>query len=132
MLMLAFEARNTRGVAATLRRGSNAVDTETIKVLRMYGAALRNRVRKHAPRDTGGYASRIRWRSQGGAGDYYVVVSSPDVYSYRLEYGFVGVDSLGRNVNQAPRPHFRPAVSEIKPFFIASLRVAAKKAIENA
>lgn len=32
----------------------------------------------------------------------------------RLELGFVGIDSLGRNYNQAPRPHLRPALAQRK------------------
>jgi Bacteriophage HK97-gp10, putative tail-component len=32
--------------------------------------------------------------------------------SYRLEYGFVGVDSLGRHYADPPRPHVRPAVRD--------------------
>jgi hypothetical protein len=28
-------------------------------------------------------------------------------YSRRLEFGFVGTDALGRNVNQGPRPYWR-------------------------
>jgi hypothetical protein len=50
--------------------------------------------------------------SQGRA---YVVVGTDVVYARRLEYGFYsgdgftgGVDSLGRQYNQAPRPYFRP------------------------
>ncbi len=31
-------------------------------------------------------------------------------YAMRLELGFVGMDSLGRNIDQAPRPAFRPAL----------------------
>jgi hypothetical protein len=31
-------------------------------------------------------------------------------YARRLELGFVGVDSLGRHYDQAPRPFLRPAV----------------------
>lgn len=34
------------------------------------------------------------------------------VYSRRLEFGFVGTDSLGRNYNQAPRPHLRAVMAE--------------------
>jgi len=30
-------------------------------------------------------------------------------YARRIEYGFVGLDSLGRNYNQAPQPYVRPA-----------------------
>lgn len=32
-------------------------------------------------------------------------------YARRLEYGFVGLDSLGRTYDQAPRPFARPALS---------------------
>lgn len=37
-------------------------------------------------------------------------VGSNSPYGRRLEFGFVGRDSLGRNVSQAPRPHMRPAI----------------------
>ena len=33
------------------------------------------------------------------------------VYSRRLEFGFVGTDSLGRNINQGPRPYWRVALA---------------------
>jgi hypothetical protein len=39
-------------------------------------------------------------------------VGSPLIYARRLELGFVGADSMGRTVNQAPRPYLRPAVLE--------------------
>lgn len=39
-------------------------------------------------------------------------VGSNVEYARRLEYGFVGQDSLGRNISQAPRPFFRPALRE--------------------
>jgi hypothetical protein len=41
-------------------------------------------------------------------------VGTDVVYDPRLELGFVGTDSLGRNYNQAPRPHVRPAFEETK------------------
>jgi hypothetical protein len=30
----------------------------------------------------------------------------------RLEFGFVGIDAAGRNINQEPRPAMRPALRE--------------------
>ncbi len=36
--------------------------------------------------------------------------SPAEAYAMRLELGFVGMDSLGRNIDQAPRPVFRPAL----------------------
>lgn len=39
-----------------------------------------------------------------------VYVDTKDVpYAMRIEYGFIGADSLGRVYNQAPRPFMRPA-----------------------
>lgn len=38
------------------------------------------------------------------------IVSNPTVYGPRLEFGFVGADSLGRVYAQQPRPHVEPAV----------------------
>lgn len=32
-------------------------------------------------------------------------------YSRRLEFGMVGTDRLGRNINQGPRPYWRPVMS---------------------
>jgi hypothetical protein len=40
----------------------------------------------------------------------FVGVRENVAYARRLELGFVGVDSLGRNIDQAPRPFLRPAV----------------------
>ena len=33
-------------------------------------------------------------------------------YARRVELGFVGVDSLGRHYNQAPKPYLRPALEK--------------------
>ena len=41
-----------------------------------------------------------------------VVNFSPQ--THRLEYGFVGNDSLGRIYYQPPFPHFRPALEEMR------------------
>lgn len=41
-------------------------------------------------------------------------VGSNSPYGRRLEFGFVGIDSLGRNYNQAARPHLRPAAERHK------------------
>ncbi len=39
----------------------------------------------------------------------------------RLEFGFVGADSLGRVYNQPPYPHAGPAFDEIAPQFLKSI-----------
>lgn len=36
-----------------------------------------------------------------------LTVFTDQVYALRLEFGFVGVDRAGRNINQGPRPYWR-------------------------
>lgn len=42
----------------------------------------------------------------------FVIAAVP--YARRLEFGFVGVDSIGRVYNQGPRPYMRPALDALK------------------
>lgn len=41
-------------------------------------------------------------------------VVNPSPQTHRLEYGFNGIDSLGRRYHQPPFPHFRPALEEMR------------------
>ena len=41
-------------------------------------------------------------------------VGSNSPYGRRLEFGFVGIDSLGRYYYQPARPHLRPAMERLK------------------
>lgn len=41
-------------------------------------------------------------------------VRNPSQQTHRLEYGFIGTDSLGRKYAQPPFPHFRPALEEMR------------------
>jgi hypothetical protein len=54
-------------------------------------------------------------------------------YAARIEYGFSGRDSLGRNYDQPPKPYLRPAFDEHKDEAIrevgAALVVLVKKAL---
>lgn len=45
-------------------------------------------------------------------GRYDAIVANGSVYAARLEFGFVGVDSLGRMYSQPPFPSLSPAVGE--------------------
>ena len=44
-------------------------------------------------------------------------VETNQVQAARLEYGFVGRDSLGRRYRQPAYPHMRPAADEVEPMF---------------
>lgn len=62
---------------------------------------------------TGNYISNFR------IVDGRVVNASPQ--THRLEYGFVGTDSLGRAYNQPPFPHFRPALEEMHSEYVRGI-----------
>lgn len=46
-------------------------------------------------------------------------------YGRRLEFGFVGTDSIGRSYNQPPFPHVQPAL----PFIEQTLRMQMRAAL---
>ncbi|MFI1177014.1 hypothetical protein [Streptomyces melanogenes] len=47
----------------------------------------------------------------------------------RLEFGFVGVDSLGRRYAQRPYPHLGPAVEQAGPRLVQELGRAVERAL---
>lgn len=52
------------------------------------------------------------------------------VQANRLEYGFVGVDSIGRHYAQPPYEHLAPAVDVIEPVFEAAMAKVAERAVD--
>jgi len=67
---------------------------------------------------TGAYVSRF-YVEETSSKSSRVTNNSPQ--THRLEYGFVGVDSAGRNYHQGPFPHFRPALQEIRGPYLAGM-----------
>ena len=49
------------------------------------------------------------------------VVGTDKPYGRRLEWGFVGIDSLGRSVHQRPRPHVGPALAVVEPIWVEAI-----------
>ncbi|MGV9891736.1 hypothetical protein [Streptomyces sp. NPDC003395] len=50
-------------------------------------------------------------------------------YGRRLEFGFVGADSLGRVYNQPPFPHVQPALGFIGETLMAQMRLAVAEVL---
>lgn len=50
-----------------------------------------------------------------GAGEQSFTVTTDALQANRLEYGFSGVDSMGRSYHQPPFPHVGPAIDEVEP-----------------
>lgn len=47
----------------------------------------------------------------------------------RLEWGFVGIDAIGRHYNQPPFPHVQPALPFIGATLLASMRFAVAEVL---
>ena len=71
---------------------------------------------------TGEYRSSwsVSFESAPGGG-LAAVVGTSEPYGRRLEFGFNGVDSLGRFFNQPPYPHVNPSADAVEPAYVAAL-----------
>lgn len=98
------------------------------------GAMLRTRVRANAsgrpgPRvQTGDYRRSISQtnRKVASVAEAHVFTNSPQ--ALRLEYGFTGVDAIGRSYAQPPYPHWRPATEGIGKFMADEARSQVRAA----
>lgn len=123
MIDMTIRLTGEDAVARALSVGAKTVDQKTMSLVRHYGALLRTRVMAKAsgrpgPRTiTGDYRRSWRNRFSGGGGGYKSETGTNEPQARRLEFGFNGMDSLGRVYNQPPFPHARPAFSEIAPEF---------------
>jgi hypothetical protein len=66
--------------------------------------------------------------STTGPGEVSWSAGTDRAQANRLEYGFVGTDSLGRTYDQPPYEHHGPAVDVIEPIFHAAMEKVAQKA----
>lgn len=118
---------NAGVVAADLAKEGFQAGVKAQATVAHFGLLLQSEVKRNAslPR-TGPPGPRLQ------TGDYVrsitlrVGVLSADVgtnkpQARRLEFGFEGVDALGRYYDQPPYPHFGPAMDTIGPAFVAAL-----------
>lgn len=100
---------------------------EMLAISRHFGQLLKRRVlarcegRPGPNRVTGAYQQDLFYDALQSAQLAQLVVGSYSPYARRLEFGFVGVDSLGRHYNQPPFPHFGPAADETMPEYYAAV-----------
>ena len=57
-------------------------------------------------------------------GDFKFVLQDGVAYGLRIELGFVGQDSLGRNYHQAAQPFVIPAMESGEATFISEIQKA--------
>lgn len=122
---------NAAEVAAELVAEGVKAGSKAFGIVQTYGAVLEANVKRRAslPRTgppgprliTGNYVRSINTQMSIGFGNPTASVGTNAPQGRRLELGFTGVDSLGRNYDQPPYPHFSPAFDEIEPAFIAAI-----------
>lgn len=109
---------NAQDVATDFFRIGTVMQGAFPKVADIGAEQMLASIRKHASGRpgpniiTGDYVAS--WRIEKmGVGARLVSTSAPQ--ANRLEYGFSGMDSLGRMYHQPPFPHVLPAVTEVSP-----------------
>ncbi|KPI15661.1 protein HK97 gp10 family protein [Actinobacteria bacterium OK074] len=115
-------------LAAALTQLGPAVRARTRAITRHHAMLLRVRIQKNASGRpgpnvvTGQYRASWDVRVTVTGGRVTAVVFTDAPQQRRLEYGFVGVDSLGRHYRQPPYPHVEPAFRQTQPAFLEALR----------
>lgn len=119
--------RDPIALAAALARLGPATRARTRTITRHHAMLLRVRIQRNASGRpgpnviSGQYRASWDVRMRTGAGQVIAEVFTDAPQARRLEYGFVGVDSLGRHVRQPPYPHVEPAWRQTQPGFLRAL-----------
>lgn len=122
-------------LAAELEAASRRVVPALAAALRHEGTLLQSLIQMNATGRpgpnviTGRYRASWRVVSARIAGGAQVTVGTEAPQGRRLEWGFVGADSLGRVYNQPPFPHVQPALDTLMPRLPAQLRQAVEEAL---
>ncbi|MFE3638137.1 HK97 gp10 family phage protein [Streptomyces sp. NPDC059168] len=119
--------RDPIALAAAFARMGSAARARTRTITRHHAMLLRVRIQRNASGRpgpnviTGQYRASwdVRMRTSGGEVTAEAFSDAPQ--GRRLEYGFVGVDSIGRHYRQPPFPHVEPAFRQTEPGFIQAL-----------
>lgn len=107
---------------AAMSKAGAEVGPSVERKVSYWGHVLESRIKSRAPVRTGDY--RRSWNTQLRGMTAIVGTNKPQ--ARRLEFGFVGSDSLGRVYNQAPQPHVRPSIEEIRRPFLTDMAKVVK------
>jgi hypothetical protein len=123
----ATEFRDPIALAAALARLGPAARARTRTITRHHAMLLRVRIQRNASGRpgpnviTGQYRASWDVRTSTSDGQVTAEVYTDAPQARRLEYGFVGVDALGRHYRQPPYPHVEPAFRQTEPAFVQAL-----------
>lgn len=112
----------------TKLRGLMLSDAERVRVIEAAAIPVESEAKRNAPVLSGTLRRDIHTEARATAtGAVAEIGNSTNVpYAARREFGFSGVDSLGRNYNDAATPYLRPALKSQR----ANSRKAAAAAIK--
>lgn len=122
-------------MGAELIAAGDRLSKITPPIVRRYGKELQRRVKENASGRpgpniiTGDYVKSIEYHPYDVSRGQGAEVFSRAPQAFRLEYGFIGVDSLGRHYQQPPFPHFRPAIESMSAEFYGAVDEAIKRAL---
>jgi hypothetical protein len=126
---------NAEYLAASLDVTAAQINGIGLAMTEIYGRELQAAVKAHASGRpgpnviTGEYRDSIMLKITESLTGVEAEVYSDAPQAFRLEYGFVGSDSLGRHYDQPPFPHFRPALQQVGGEYHVAVSTAIRKAI---
>jgi hypothetical protein len=115
-----YGATATRLLALEFRRTGMLARWREQRAAKHAGNLMVQKVRARAsgrpgPRvQSGAYRASIRFAVLEYPGATTVSVGTDAPQAFRLEFGYTGSDSLGRQYSQPPYPHWRPAIAEME------------------
>lgn len=123
----------SQAIAYAGKLAAAATKVRPEKVTKHYGTILLARTKAYASGRpgpnviTGAYRNsiRIRYETELSTGTSAAIVGSEAPQAARLEFGFKGVDSLGRHYNQPPFPHYSRALADMERLYPASVERTA-------
>lgn len=133
--MISIEFSDVTKLARDTMFAANNATQRNAQIARQYGQIMQFNVRTHASGYpgpeviTGEYRRSISLDFQASGPTASSTVYTPLPQGYRLEFGYTGVDSLGRVTQSAPFPHFIPALNMSVPVWEEALASAMHRAI---
>lgn len=120
-------------LAEKLAALSDAVAGAVLEAAVRSGAQLiQNDAKRRAPYRTGTLRRSIHTEVDGDRNRAEAEIGTDVPYAARQEFGFEGVDALGREYHQAARPYLRPALDENVDVAAQEIGEALRQAIEAA
>lgn len=115
---ITVKARGLTALGNLLQKTPTKIGADVRSFNQTFALHAQSVVQELAPRRTGRYADSIQVEVTADG----IIVWTEAPQAMRLEYGYVGVDSLGRHYAQAPQAHWGPATDQLVGEYVEGLR----------